>query len=159
MARFSGEEAAGGTTMKQFSRAAKVAALVMVIAVAAPSAAAQSSNDPKQWPTSFFDTLMKQNVAAAFRLLKEETFLGHQRAAALGPLEEAMNRAVQTYGTIVNYELAREAKVGQTMARLTYLVNHQALAVQYIMILYKAPRGWNLVHVDFKDQILQYDYR
>jgi hypothetical protein len=133
-------------------------AAALGLMVLAGAAQAQEANDPRRWAASIFDTLMQQNVAAAFRLLKEESFLGQQRPGGLGPLEEAMTRTVQGYGTIINYELANEARLGSTLVRLTYLVNHRVLAVQYQLVLYKAERGWNLVHVDFKDKVEQYDY-
>jgi hypothetical protein len=144
--------------MRQRYRQGLRAATIGLLVALPGAAQAQEASDPRKWAAGFFDTLMQQNVAAAFRVLKEESFLGQQRPGALGPLEEAMTRTVQGYGTIINYEQANEARLGATLVRLTYLVNHRVMAVQYQMILYKGPRGWNLVHVDLKDKVEQYDY-
>jgi hypothetical protein len=133
------------------------AAAVLVVSVAGP-AAAQEAADPKQWSEQFLSALMNRGIDATYTMLNEETVLGQTSKTAAPVLRDATSKHVQGKGTIINYELATDKKLGSRTAQITYIINHLRGSAQYRLTFYRTDRGWNLMGLQIEGEMMKFAF-
>jgi hypothetical protein len=123
------------------------AALCSAIFIA--SARAQNADEPRAWVENFFDILLNKQESEAFRLLKEETFVGHSYPGGMSHLEEQYRSARLQAGTPINVELVSTQAAGSRYIRFTYVMNGTSFPVIWYLDMYNSDNGWQLLSITF----------
>lgn len=137
---------------------AKLAAVLVGCTLLASTATAQQAADPTDWAREFLDTLMSKGADHASAMLNEETELGRRVRTAAPLFRDTMAKSIQANGTIINYELATQSKLGSRNQRLIYAVNHLRGATVYRMFFYRTDRGWDVVALQAETSALKFDF-
>ena len=133
-------------------------ALFVAVLLLATPAKAQQADDPVAWADNFLRVLVNDGPDKAATILNEETFLGQQVRTLAPILREGAQKAVNTFGTTTGFEKARENALGSRLIRLTYIVHHVHMAVQYRFFFYRTDRGWNLVGTNIEGEAVKFDF-
>jgi hypothetical protein len=136
--------------MQRFLRI--VAAISLIIAFSSATAAAQSQSvdDPKAFAETFFKRVMN-DPEAAFRLIREETPLG--RSGQLAVALEQLRTLLRNNGSVHSYEFIGESKVGTTLRRYDYVLNQRLKPAVFRFTFYNVPNGWQLINLNFSDNL------
>ena len=63
---------------------------------------------------------------------------------------------LRQFGSAAGYEFIRDEKLGTRLAKLQYLVFHEKSALRWILIFYKAEKGWVISHFAFDGNAMTY---
>jgi hypothetical protein len=102
--------------------------------------------------------LAKDGSDAAIALI-EKSWIGMKRPVFGAQLREFASKVTNEYGTYLGHEYIGEAKLGSTYRRLTYLMNYRYYGVQAQIVFYKAGDVWNVVGINFWDNLNQLEFK
>jgi hypothetical protein len=97
----------------------------------------------------FADSVMAKvgagDVSGAFALMKPYTIIPSSEFEATASNSKAQRELVGTrFGSAAGYEFVDQAKVGQSLLRLTYIEKTQRHALPWMFYFYRSPEGWVL---------------
>jgi hypothetical protein len=129
--------------MRRVHRHLAFAAFVL----AAGSAHAQDTYDPRWWSDQLIDRIARNDVAGAFTMIRADSHLGKVRGPAVGVIGRALTDAGRAFGSGLDYRLIGRSRLGTSMQQLTYLVMYERAALTIELTFMRPMLTWNLVNV------------
>lgn len=113
------------------------------------------ARSPDEIVGTFFDTLKADHVDAAYDTLNAE-FTMSDKSGQASSMREQTQKALDTYGPMLGYELVKEEKLGTHLLRRTYILTGESLPLRWKFYFYKASDRWNLIDLRIDDAIAEW---
>lgn len=117
-----------------------------------PVAADLPKRTPDEIAATFFDALKKDRVDEAYDTLNAEFALagGDDQGKAI---RAQTQKALDTYGPALGYEMVREEKLGTHLMRRTYVLAGAELPLRWRLYFYNPSDRWRLIDLRIDDAI------
>jgi hypothetical protein len=111
---------------------------------------------PDEVAASFFDLLKADKVDAAYDTLKMEFGIAERDPDEARKIRAQTQKALDTFGPALSYEMILEEKLGTHLIRRTYLLIGEVLPLRWKFYFYKPAESWMLIDLRIDDGIPQW---
>lgn len=126
--------------------------LAAAIVMAAPQLAhAQGSGTPDTVADNFFGSLRAGQTGKAYQDLWRGTIMDRKQADVDFVITQT-DAAMKAYGQMADWEVMKDDVLSPSFRIRTYLVRFDQGALFFKLQFYRAPRGWLVLNLDFRDR-------
>jgi len=111
---------------------------------------------PDEVAAAFFNLLKADKVDAAYDTLKMELGIAERSPDEARKIREQTQKALDTFGPALDYEMVREEKLGTHLIRRSYLLIGAVLPLRWKFYFYKPADRWMLIDLRIDDGIPQW---
>lgn len=123
--------------------------LAAALLIAAPAVAQNVA--PDDVANGFFQKLKSGQTAKAYRDLWQGTLMDRKQADVDFVISQT-DLIMKAYGPMADWELMKDDVLSPSFRIRTYLVRFDAGALFFKLQFYRAPRGWMVLNLDFRDR-------
>ena len=122
---------------------------------AVPLRAAEPPPELTQMCSTFFNHLRDDKVSEAYVQLLQ----GSKIAAKLedvSRLQDRTSEMIQSYGTVLGYDLVNAEFVGRNLCRMTYLTRSDVAPVRWRIVFYRSSDHWRVFNLQIDDAVMEF---
>jgi hypothetical protein len=102
-------------------------------------------NAAKDLSAKIMAKVVKDDLGAAFKLMKPYTFIGPAELDAITVQSKASRERIgQKNGKSIGYEFVDSKKAGDSLLRLRYIEKNEKNVLLWVFYFYKTKEGWGL---------------
>lgn len=110
------------------------------------------AKEPKQFVAEFFKGVKAGKVNQAYDGLLQGSGIAQAKPQDVDVLKSQTSNIVSFYGPILDSEIVREEKFGNSIVRLVYILKHEKGPIIWQFYFYRPHGKWFLGKIDFNDQ-------
>lgn len=110
------------------------------------------AKEPKQFVADFINDVNAGKISQAYDGLLQGSGIAQAKPQDLEVLKSQTSNLLSFYGSVLDSEIVREEKIGNSIVRLVYILKHEKTPVIWQFYFYRPHGKWFLGKIDFNDQ-------